>query len=143
VIIAGGIMPHTDPCRILVVDDHPLIRKGVRQLIELEDDLVIIGEAEDGKQTLDQVAALMPDLIILDLNMSGMSGLEALRILRAQQTIAHVLILTISDAPEDMQAALAAGADDYLVKDNDPELLLSAIKTGAERGRERRHHQQK
>ncbi|MEY8711990.1 hypothetical protein A9B99_18710 [Mangrovibacter phragmitis] len=136
-------MPHTDPCRILVVDDHPLIRKGVRQLIELEDDLVIIGEAEDGQQTLDQVAALMPDLIILDLNMSGMSGLEALRILRAQQTIAHVLILTISDAPEDMQAALAAGADDYLVKDNDPELLLSAIKTGAERGRERRHHQQK
>ncbi|PWW09453.1 response regulator [Mangrovibacter plantisponsor] len=136
-------MPHTDPCRILVVDDHPLIRKGVRQLIELEDDLVIIGEAENGQQTLDQVAALMPDLVILDLNMSGMSGLEALRILRAQQTIAHVLILTISDAPEDMQAALAAGADDYLVKDNDPELLLTAIKVGATRGRERRQRQKK
>ncbi|KEA50159.1 hypothetical protein DT73_25140 [Mangrovibacter sp. MFB070] len=136
-------MPQTDPCRILVVDDHPLIRKGVRQLIELEDDLVIIGEAENGQQTLDQVAALMPDLVILDLNMSGMSGLEALRILRAQQTIAHVLILTISDAPEDMQAALAAGADDYLVKDNDPELLLSAIKIGATRGRERRQNQKK
>lgn len=136
-------MPHTDPCRILVVDDHPLIRKGVRQLIELEDDLVIIGEAENGQQTLDQVAALMPDLVILDLNMSGMSGLEALRILRAQQTIAHVLILTISDAPEDMQAALAAGADDYLVKDNDPELLLTAIKIGATRGRERRQRQKK
>lgn len=136
-------MPQTDPCRILVVDDHPLIRKGVRQLIELEDDLVIIGEAENGQQTLDQVAALMPDLVILDLNMSGMSGLEALRILRAQQTIAHVLILTISDAPEDMQAALAAGADDYLVKDNDPELLLTAIKIGATRGRERRQRQKK
>ncbi|MEN3752187.1 response regulator [Mangrovibacter yixingensis] len=136
-------MPHTDPCRILVVDDHPLIRKGVRQLIELEDDLVIIGEAENGQQTLEKVAELMPDLVILDLNMSGMSGLEALRILRAQQTIAHVLILTISDAPEDMQAALAAGADDYLVKDNDPELLLTAIKIGATRGRERRHNEKK
>ena len=136
-------MPHTDPCRILVVDDHPLIRKGVRQLIELEDDLVIIGEAENGQQTLEKVAELMPDLVILDLNMSGMSGLEALRILRSQQTIAHVLILTISDAPEDMQAALAAGADDYLVKDNDPELLLTAIKIGATRGRERRHNEKK
>lgn len=131
-------MSQTERYNILIVDDHPLVRKGLCQLISLAPELVVSGEAENGEQALALCAQGLPDLIILDLNMQGISGLDTLRILRAEQHFLHVLILTISDAREDMQTALTLGADDYFVKDSDPEILLTAIRQGARQGRLRR-----
>lgn len=131
-------MSQTEHYNILIVDDHPLVRKGLRQLISLAPALMVIGEAENGEQALALCAQEVPDLIILDLSMQGISGLDTLRILRTEQHFLHVLILTISDAREDMQTALTLGADDYFVKDSDPEILLTAIRNGARQGRLRR-----
>ncbi len=115
------------PARVLVIDDHPLFRKGVRQLIELDPSLACVGEADSGEQGLVQAKALEPDLILLDLNMKGMDGIATLQRMRAHQIDARIVILTVSDAAEHLVAAIRAGADGYLLKDTEPEDLLHAL----------------
>ncbi|MBB3140438.1 two-component system response regulator NarL [Halomonas organivorans] len=117
---------------ILIVDDHPLFRRGVRQLLEMDPELVIAGEAADGEAAIEAAARLAPTLILMDLNMARRNGLEALRALREQGVEARIVMLTVSDAEEDVVAALRAGADGYLLKDMEPEDLLAAIKEAAE-----------
>ncbi|MDO6705248.1 response regulator [Photobacterium sp. 1_MG-2023] len=114
--------------RILIVDDHPLMRRGLSQLLSLEPDFTLIGEASQGYQALDLAAADDPDLILLDLNMKGLSGLDTLRALREQDCQALVVILTVSDNPSDIRALLNAGADGYLLKDTEPEQLLTLLR---------------
>ncbi|QUJ66749.1 response regulator [Photobacterium sp. GJ3] len=114
--------------RILIVDDHPLMRRGLSQLLSLEPDFTLIGEASQGYQALDLAAADDPDLILLDLNMKGLSGLDTLRALREQNCQALVVILTVSDNPSDIRALLNAGADGYLLKDTEPEQLLALLR---------------
>jgi len=123
---------YTDFCaKILLVDDHPLLRKGLCQLIEMEDDLEVIGEASSGQEALVLAEEHKPDLIVLDLNMQGMDGLETLKAMRAAGINAHIIMLTVSDNDEDVVCAITYGADGYLLKDMDPELILEKIRQAA------------
>ena len=117
---------------ILLIDDHPMLRQGVAQLIELEDGLTVVGQAGDGAEGIAQAHALNPDMILLDMNMKGMSGIETLIEMRKQAIDARIIFFTVSDNQQDVAAALHAGADGYLLKDSEPEDLLPAIKQAAE-----------
>ncbi|WP_027710170.1 two-component system response regulator NarL [Zooshikella ganghwensis] len=113
---------------ILMVDDHPLFRKGLKQLLELEDSLQIIGEFSRGQDALDMVKHSEPDLILLDLNMQGLDGIETLRMMRNQGVTARIIMLTVSDNEADVIQCIRAGADGYLLKDMEPEDILDKIK---------------
>jgi len=121
-------MSNTEPARIMMVDDHPLLRKGLSQLIEFEDELEVVAEASSGAEALSIVEEADPDLITLDLNMQGMDGLETLRSLRAQGITCRIVMLTVSDSDEDVLEAIRIGADGYLLKDMDPEELIDKLK---------------
>lgn len=118
----------TEKARIMLVDDHPLLLKGLKQLLELEDDLEVVQEVNNGIEAIKLAPELKPDLIMLDLNMQGMDGLETLRGLRAAGVHAIIVMLTVSDADEDVIQAISGGANGYLLKDMDPELLLEQIR---------------
>ena len=113
--------------RILVIDDHPLLRKGVGQLIAMAPHLELVGEASNGEQGVTQARELDPDLILLDLHMVGLSGIETLKAIRDADLDCRVVILTVSDNADDLVAAIRSGADGYLLKDMEPEDLLAAI----------------
>lgn len=113
---------------ILVVDDHPLMRKGILQLLALDDEFEVIGETSNGADALDLVRQREPDLVLLDLNMKVMSGLDTLKALRDDECTSKVAILTVSDAKQDVVKLINAGADGYLLKDSEPEELLKNIK---------------
>ena len=109
---------------ILLVDDHPLMRRGMRQLLELESDFSVIGEANNGEEALLCVPALQPDLILLDNNMPQLNGIETLKRLRQNGYRGTILIFTVSDAED----AMRNGADGYLLKDMEPDLLIMQIR---------------
>jgi two-component system, NarL family, nitrate/nitrite response regulator NarL len=113
---------------ILIVDDHPLFRRGVRQLLEIEPRFRVMAEADSGARALELARAVNPDLVLLDLHMKGMGGLEVLRRLKDADFDGKVVVLTVSDAAEDLVAAIRAGADGYLLKDTDPDLLLERLR---------------
>lgn len=113
--------------RVLIVDDHPLFRKGLAQLLQMIPEFVLVGEAVSGSDGLARAQALQPDLILLDLNMRDLGGIEVLRALRAARLEARVVMVTVSDCASDLVAALQAGADGYLLKDMEPEAMLEAL----------------
>lgn len=113
--------------KILLVDDHPLLLKGVSQLLELEDDLEVVGEASNGDKATTMALELDPDLILLDLSMRGMDGIETLAVMRDAGITAHIVVFTVSDDRSDVISALKAGADGYLLKDVEPEVLVQSI----------------
>ncbi len=118
---------------LFMVDDHPLFRKGVKQLLDLEPELEVIGEASSGAEAVKLITELAeePDLILLDLNMQGIDGLETLKRLRAKDISSKVIMLTVSDNEADVINCFKAGADGYLLKDMDPELILEKVKAAA------------
>ncbi|MGP3789481.1 two-component system response regulator NarL [Pseudomonas sp. B392_1p] len=118
----------TTPHTLLLVDDHPMMRRGIRQLLELEDDLDVIGEAGHGAEALDLLTDLHPDLILLDNNMPQMNGVETLKKIREQGYAGKVLLFTVSDAEEDVRDAMRFGADGYLLKDMEPEQLIDQLR---------------
>ena len=113
--------------RILIIDDHPLFRKGVAQLIAMAPHLQVVGEASNGEQGVAMAKELDPDMILLDLHMTGMGGIETLKAIRDAGMDCRVVILTVSDNADDLVAAIRSGADGYLLKDMEPEDLLAAI----------------
>lgn len=115
-------------CRVLLVDDHPLMRRGIQQLLSFEPEFDVIAEASNGTEAVAKNHELKPDLILLDLNMKGMSGLDTLNALRADDCDASIVILTVSDSPADIEAIIRAGADGYLLKDTEPDELVSLLK---------------
>jgi two-component system nitrate/nitrite response regulator NarL len=117
---------------IITIDDHPLFRKGLADLIEMDDSLALIGEAASGEQGLELALQYQPDLILLDINMKTISGLETLRALKAHDIESRVIMLTVSDNEEDVIDAIRAGADGYLLKDMEPEDTLASIRAAAE-----------
>ncbi len=121
-------MPNQETYRVLVIDDHPLFRKGVSDLIDMEPSLILVGEATNGQEGLALAKSLNPDLILLDINMKGMNGLETLKALKQEDTDALILMLTVSDNEEDVLTALRIGADGYLLKDMEPEDILESIR---------------
>ncbi|SEN58208.1 two-component system response regulator NarL [Halomonas caseinilytica] len=124
-------MPHSDTARILIIDDHPLLRRGVIQLLELEDDLMLVGEAGTPAEGLRLADERDPDLILLDLNMPDMDGIATLKQLRHNEFAGRIVIFTVSDHEEDVVAALQAGADGYLLKDMDPDDMLHQLRQAA------------
>lgn len=121
-------MSTTPQHRILLVDDHPMMRRGIRQMLELEEDFLIVGEANHGEEALTLIEPLQPDLILLDNNMPQLNGIETLRRLRAIDYAGKVLLFTVSDAEDDIRDALRLDADGYLLKDMEPELLIQYIR---------------
>ena len=116
---------------IITIDDHPLFRKGLADLIEMDDSLALIGEAASGEEGLALAVELEPDLVLLDINMKGMDGLDTLRARKAADLDSRVMMLTVSDNEEDVLAAIRAGADGYLLKDMEPEDTLDSIRAAA------------
>jgi two-component system nitrate/nitrite response regulator NarL len=112
---------------ILIVDDHPLFRKGVKQLIQDAGGFDLVGEASSGAEGIDLAYLRQPEMILLDLNMKDMSGIDVLKVLKAADLDARVIMLTVSDQEEDLVAALRAGADGYLLKDMEPEDLVAKL----------------
>jgi len=113
--------------RVLVVDDHPVVRSGLRALLEGEDDLEVVGEAADGNQAIAAVAAYRPDVVLLDLRMPALDGVGVIQRLRISDPHVRVLVLTTYDADSDIARAVEAGATGYLLKDAPREELFRAI----------------
>lgn len=113
---------------VLVVDDHPLFRKGVVQLLAMEPSIDVIGEAGNRAQALALTQQHEPELILLDLNLKTESGLDILAALKAEDPSRRVVMLTVSDAADDLIGAIRAGADGYLLKDMEPEQLLDRVR---------------
>ena len=113
--------------RILIIDDHPLFRKGVSQLIAMAPHLQLVGEASSGAIGVARAKEMDPDLILLDLHMKDMNGIDTLKAIRDAGLDSRVVILTVSDNADDLVTAIRSGADGYLLKDMEPEDLLTAI----------------
>lgn len=113
---------------VLVVDDHPLFRKGVAQLLAMEPSIEVVGEAGNREQALALAHRHDPDLILLDLNLKAESGLDILAALKSDDPSRRVVMLTVSDAADDLIGAIRAGADGYLLKDMEPEHLLDRVR---------------
>lgn len=120
--------PHDTPASILIIDDHPLLRRGVSQLLELEEDMALIGEAGEPMEGIRLALELDPDMVLLDLNMPGMNGIETLKRLREEGFAGRVVMFTVSDHEEDVVDALQAGADGYLLKDMDPDEMIRQLR---------------
>ncbi|AKO36177.1 nitrate/nitrite response regulator [[Haemophilus] ducreyi] len=118
----------TESYKILLIDDHPLMRQGIRRILELEDNFTIVGEASNGNDGIALALDTDPDLIILDLNMKGISGLDTLRALRKQGVDSRIIVLTVSDEQSDIFASMDAGVDGYLLKDSDTSELRENIR---------------
>lgn len=114
---------------VLLVDDHPLMRKGLSQLLKYEPEFSFLTEVSNGTDAIAEASRNEPDLIILDLNMKGLSGLDTLKALRSDGCTAVIVILTVSDSPSDIHAIVQAGADGYLLKDSEPEELVIQLKS--------------
>jgi two-component system nitrate/nitrite response regulator NarP len=113
---------------VIVVDDHPLMRKGITQLLSIDPNFVVIDEATNGIEAVSMVKKQHPDMVLLDLNMKAVSGLETLKALRNDGITSKIVMLTVSDAKQDVIALINQGADGYLLKDTDPELLLENLR---------------
>lgn len=116
------------PYSVLVVDDHPLLRRGICQLVTSDTDFTLFGEAGSGLDALSAIEENEPDIVLLDLNMKGMTGLDTLNGLRQEGVTSRIVILTVSDAKQDVIRLVRAGADGYLLKDTEPDLLLEKLK---------------
>ena len=120
----------SDQIRLLLADDHAVVRSGLRMLLQAQPDMIIVGEAETGQEAIRRVAELSPDVVLMDINLPGMSGLDALRILKADPVTAAIPVIAVSAAamPRDIQSGLDAGFRDYLTKPFDVQALLSRIR---------------
>ncbi len=117
------------PYRIIIADDHSLIRKGLRTIIELESDIQVIGEAGDGQELLDLLSHEQPDLIIMDISMPRINGIEAVREVVEKYPEMRILMLTMHRNSQYFYNAISAGAHGYLMKDDSDTELLTAIRT--------------
>ena len=114
--------------RIMLVDDHPMLRRGLSDLLSMEDDLLPVAQAASGEEALMLAERHELDLILLDLNMPGMDGIETIRALRAAGVDTRIVIFSVSDDHDDVLEALREGADGYLLKDMEPEELIEQIR---------------
>ena len=117
--------------RVLIADDHPLLRQGVRQVLELEHDIVVVGEAADGGAVLQLERELAPDVVLLDVSMPKTNGVELARILKRHRPDLGVIILTVHSEEPYRTASLNAGVSSYLLKDVNPQHLIRAVRNAA------------
>jgi two-component system NarL family response regulator len=116
------------PIRVLIADDHPIVREGLAALIRSAPDMTLVGEAGDGKQALQRFFLHHPDLLLLDLRMPEMNGIEVIRAVLAKEPWAKIIVLSTYGGDEDVYRALQAGARAYLLKDSPREHLLGCIR---------------
>lgn len=121
-----------EPIRVLVADDHAIVREGLISALRLEGDIDVVGQASNGREAIDKAVELEPDVIIMDISMPGCGGLEATSVLAHQLPQAKVLILTISDREEDLFQAVRFGARGYLLKSTSIDDILAAVRQVAE-----------
>ena len=119
----------TTPLRILIVDDHAVVRRGVRAILEAEPEWEICGEAASGPDAVEQVQLLKPDIVILDLSLPGLNGLDATRQILKSSPLTQVLVLTMHDSEELAQQVLRAGARGYVLKSDADQNLVAAVQT--------------
>ncbi len=122
---------HHTPIRVLVADDHRLFRDGLRALLNSAEDLELVGEAGDGEEVVAQAAVLQPDVILMDLQLPGINGVEATRRILHSQPRVNVLVLTMFEDTDTVLAAMRAGARGYILKDTDEEALLRSVRAVA------------
>ena len=113
--------------KIIIADDHLMVREGLKQLLELQGDIEVIGQADDGIQCLDMINKLKPDVVLLDINMPNMNGIQTLEVMRQNQNKTKVLILTIHNEIEYLLKAVEIGVNGYVLKDSDSSVLKKAI----------------
>lgn len=117
-----------DPIRVLIVDDHAVVRQGLKAFLRTQDDIEFVGEAANGEEAIGQVKVLEPDVILMDLVMPGMDGITTMKRLREGGTEARVIVLTSFSEDAQVVAAVKAGASGYLLKDVSPQDLIAAIR---------------
>ncbi|KMK67506.1 response regulator transcription factor [Puniceibacterium sp. IMCC21224] len=115
------------PIRVVVVDDHPMVAEGIEAILDSYDDIDVIATLSDGQQIIDQLFALSPDVILMDLNMPGLGGLSATEIILERRPQTRVLILSMHDSPEYISTALSHGARGYVLKDVPTDEIRRAI----------------
>ncbi|MCI5095240.1 MAG: response regulator transcription factor [Rhodobacteraceae bacterium] len=119
----------TSPVRVLIVDDHPMVAEGIQAILESYDEIEVVGTLGNGKDAVEQSAALSPDVILMDLNMPGLGGLSATEILLEKSPDTRILILSMHDSPEYISTALSHGAMGYVLKDVPTDEIKLAIDT--------------
>ncbi len=117
-----------DNYTVLVIDDHPLFRKGVAELLNSQPDFEVIREAASGKEGIKLSEELKPDLVLIDLNMKDMDGIKVVRAIKDIKIESINIILTVSDTEENLMAAIRNGADGYLLKDTEPEFIIEKLR---------------
>ena len=120
--------------RVVIVDDHPMVAEGIQSILETYDDIEVVGVLSNGQEAIDQVEALLPDVMLLDLNMPVVSGLTATEIILEKRPETRILILSMHDSPEYINSALSHGAKGYVLKDVPTEEIkdaIDAVMTGA------------
>jgi len=117
--------------RVLVADDHPVVREGLSAIVDVEDDITVVGQAWDGAEAMRQAHELRPDVVLMDLKMPNVDGVEAIERIRAELPHTHILVLTTYADEEYIMAGIRAGARGYLLKDASPDELVRAIRVAA------------
>ena len=117
------------PIRIIIADDHMMVREGLKQLLELDGNIEVVGQASEGEKCLELVKQLQPDVVLLDINMPNMNGLQALQKMRLKNEKQKILMLTIHNEVEYLLRAVELGANGYVLKDSESEVLKKAIHT--------------
>jgi DNA-binding NarL/FixJ family response regulator len=123
--------PRTTPIRVLLVDDHAMVRRGMRDFLSLHGDLEIVGEAADGAAAIEQAAALRPDVVVMDLLMPGVDGIDATARIKAADPDVEIVVITSFVEEARIVAALEAGASGFLLKDAEADELAAAIRAAA------------
>ncbi len=121
----------SEKIRVLLVDDHTLFRSGIKSLLQRNEDFEVVDEAGDGLEGIKRARSLKPDVVLLDLHMPGISGLEAVKVLSEEMPQVRVLMLTVSEDAQDLMEALRGGASGYLLKNIQTDTLVDAIRRAA------------
>ncbi len=119
---------HGQPIRVLIVDDHPLVRQGVAAVVAAESDMAVVGEAGDGRQAIELYRRLQPDVVLVDLGLPSLDGIGLMQAIRSEFPGSRFIALTVYQGDEDIHRALAAGAQGYLLKSAPPSQLVGAIR---------------
>lgn len=114
---------------VLIADDHSLVREGLKKIIEFEDDMIVIGQVGNGQDAVEMSKQLKPDVILMDINMPVLNGLEAIKEIKSANISSKIIVLTIHEDREYLFKTLQMGADGYILKDAEAHILISAIRT--------------